>query len=126
MTSLFQVPTSSYIYDVSVADSDTESVIAVASLFQVRTSSYSYDVIVAEATKPLTPVTAVTSLFQVPTSSYSYDVIVAESDTDHNKHTNQASYTRYCCDATHAAVKEKKLARLEPDFSHFPLTVRTE
>ena len=41
---------------------------------------------------------------QVPKSAFSYEVRVCESDTDHNRHTNQATYIRYCCDATHTAV----------------------
>ncbi|XP_076455965.1 uncharacterized protein LOC143290426 [Babylonia areolata] len=57
----------------------------------------------------------------VPAWAYMYDVRVSESDTDHNGHTNQASYIRFCSDATHAAVKEGRLPRLQPSAWHFPL-----
>ncbi|KAK7093054.1 uncharacterized protein [Littorina saxatilis] len=58
---------------------------------------------------------------RVPLSASSYDVMVAESDVDHNNHTNNASYIRYCSDAVHSAVKKGRLPRLEPDASNFPL-----
>jgi acyl-CoA thioesterase FadM len=46
------------------------------------------------------------SLGQVPSLAYVYDAIVAESDVDHNQHTNQASYIRFCCDALGLVIRD--------------------
>lgn len=58
---------------------------------------------------------------QAPENAYGYTVTVAASDTDFNGHTNQASYFRYCCDASQAAVKDGKLKEFGPDISRYPL-----
>ncbi|KAL8608998.1 hypothetical protein ACOMHN_059929 [Nucella lapillus] len=58
---------------------------------------------------------------EVPSSAFMYTVRVSESDTDLNQHTNQATYLQYCCDATHATVREGRLPVLQPSPWCFPL-----
>ncbi|KAK7489487.1 hypothetical protein BaRGS_00019286 [Batillaria attramentaria] len=44
------------------------------------------------------------STFQVPESAFAYRVTVPADDLDFNKHNNQSSYFRYCCDAAQEMV----------------------
>lgn len=58
---------------------------------------------------------------EILSSAYCNDITVAESDVDHNQHTNQASYIRFCFDAANAAIRDGKLQKLEPCINYFPL-----
>lgn len=60
---------------------------------------------------------------QVPEGAFQYNVTVAASDTDVNKHTNQGSYVRFCCDAAQAAVLAQQLTGFKVDIARYPLKV---
>ncbi|PVD35840.1 hypothetical protein C0Q70_02809 [Pomacea canaliculata] len=60
---------------------------------------------------------------EVPEGAFQYNVTVAASDTDVNKHTNQGSYVRFCCDAAQAAVLAQQLTGFKVDIARYPLKI---
>uniref|UniRef100_A0A0B7A1V0 Uncharacterized protein n=1 Tax=Arion vulgaris TaxID=1028688 RepID=A0A0B7A1V0_9EUPU len=57
----------------------------------------------------------------VPDYAFSRTFVVTASDTDHNGHTNQASYVRFCLDATEAARRHQFLHHFTSDICFYPI-----
>jgi len=63
-----------------------------------------------------------TSVTSAPTSATTVRTQVAASDVDHNGHTNQASYVRFCLDAAEATNRQTGLHRFHGDVCLYPIT----
>ncbi|XP_076449915.1 uncharacterized protein LOC143286171 isoform X2 [Babylonia areolata] len=58
---------------------------------------------------------------KVPSTAHCYNLRPAASDTDTNRHVNQGSYMRFCCDAAQAALRAQALAGFQHDIARYPL-----
>ncbi|GFO31774.1 hypothetical protein PoB_005827900 [Plakobranchus ocellatus] len=61
----------------------------------------------------------------VPEGAFQVETLVAASDTDHNGHTNQGSYVRFCLDAAETANKAGVLECVQGDICFYPILKMT-
>ncbi|XP_005109100.1 uncharacterized protein LOC101860848 [Aplysia californica] len=61
------------------------------------------------------------TLSQVPSDACRVKTLVSASDVDHNGHTNQASYVRFCMDAAESVNRRKQLKRFSGDICLYPI-----
>jgi len=59
---------------------------------------------------------------QVPQGAFRVKTLVSASDCDHNGHTNQASYIRFCLDAAESVNRRQPLKRFNGDICLYPIT----
>uniref|UniRef100_A0A0B6ZJ21 Uncharacterized protein n=1 Tax=Arion vulgaris TaxID=1028688 RepID=A0A0B6ZJ21_9EUPU len=66
-----------------------------------------------------------TSMPRIPDNAFSAKTVVGASDTDHNGHTNQGSYIRFCLDAAELARRAQQLHCLINDICLYPVIKMT-